>query len=353
MRSKYRGRGVHSNTSGRFERLCTAPLSDQQDFLENEGPLRTKVVLEAARTIITRNKSPDLSFDRSINPYQGCEHGCSYCYARPTHAYWGLSPGADFESQIFAKTNAAELLRLELSKPSYIPKAIVLGANTDPYQPIERQYRITREILRVLLEFNHPIGLITKSASILRDLDILKDLASRQLVKVAVSVTSLNSALARSMEPRASTPKKRLEALKTLSSEGIPTTVMVAPIIPAINDKEIENILAAASLAGVSQAGYVLLRLPREVLQVFREWLDREMPNKAQHVMSLIRSTRDGKDYEAAWGKRMKGSGPYSQMIKQLFEASCRRHGLNRGSLELETKLFSRQVMEGQQMSLI
>ena len=281
MASVARGRGARTNASGRHEVLSRHVLDDGWNGLENLPAFKTSVTLENARTIITRNQSPDISFDRSINPYRGCEHGCSYCYARPTHANMGLSPALDFETQLFAKPNAAELLRAELSKNGYKPSTIALGSNTDPYQPIERRYRITRQILEVLAEFNHPVGIVTKSALVLRDLDILKPMAEKGLVKVAISITTLDRKLSRALEPRASMPDKRLQTLQMLSDAGIPSAVMVAPIIPALNDHEIEAILGAVSVTGTTEAGYVMLRLPLEVADIFREWLLKEMPDRA------------------------------------------------------------------------
>jgi DNA repair photolyase len=322
-----RGRGARSNETGRHERLRHQFADDGWESLAELPALRTSVTPEAAKTIITRNTSPDISFDRSINPYQGCEHGCSYCYARPSHANFGLSPGLDFESKLFAKTNAAELLRKELAAPGYKPATIALGANTDPYQPTERRYRITRQILEVLAECGHPVGIVTKSALVVRDLDILKPMAERGLVKVAVSVTTLEPRLARAMEPRASSPARRLQAIEMLSAAGVPTTVMVAPVVPALNDSEIEAILKSAAAAGAREAGYVLLRLPLEVRDIFCEWLASEFPDRAAHVLSLMRSMRQGKDYDATWGRRQTGTGPYAWSIGRRFEIACRRLG--------------------------
>jgi DNA repair photolyase len=348
-----RGRGARSNETGRHQRLKHHVMDDGWESLAELPAPKTAVTLEAARTIITRNRSPDISFDRSINPYQGCEHGCSYCYARPSHANFGLSPGLDFESKLFAKTNAAELLRKELAAPGYQPATIALGANTDPYQPIERRYRITRQVLEVLAEYGHPVGIVTKSALVVRDLDILKAMAERGLVKVAISVTSLDPRLARAMEPRASMPAKRLQAMELLSSAGVPTTVMVAPVVPALNDSEIEAILKSAAAAGAGEAGYVLLRLPLEVRDIFREWLASEFPDRAAHVLSLIRSMRQGKDYDATWGRRQTGIGPYAWSIGRRFEIACRRLGLNRRKLKLSTDQFRRPPHAGEQLTLL
>jgi DNA repair photolyase len=347
-----RGRGARSNASGRYEALSRQLVDDGWESLEELPPFKTTVITEQPKTILTRNSSPDISFDRSINPYRGCEHGCSYCYARPTHAYMGLSPGLDFETKLFAKLNAPELLRAELSDPAYRPQTIALGANTDPYQPVERQYRLTRQILEVLAEFNHPVGIVTKSALVVRDLDILQEMAKKRLVKVAVSVTTLDPKLARAMEPRAATPGKRLEALGLLAAAGVPTTVMVAPIIPALNDSEIEKILAAAYTAGTREAGYVLLRLPLEVKTIFSEWLTAALPERAAHVLSLIRQTRDGKENDATFGRRMTGTGPYAWTIGRRFELACSRLGINRDKIKLTTDAFKRPPQSGEQLPL-
>lgn len=305
-----RGRSAGINPSGRFEPVSRHVFDDGWNSLEELPPFKTEVQVEKPRTIITRNESPDISFDRSINPYRGCEHGCVYCFARPTHAFMGLSPGLDFESKLFAKPDAARMLDRELSKPGYQPRTIAIGTNTDPYQPIEKQYRIMREILEVLEARGHPVGIVTKSALVTRDIDILSRMAERGLAKVALSVTTLDRMLARTMEPRASTPTKRLEAIRQLSDAGVPASVMVAPIVPGLTDPELERILDSARAAGAREAGYVVLRLPLEVAPIFKDWLLRHYPDRYRHVMSLIRSMRDGKDYDSEWGKRMKGAGP-------------------------------------------
>ncbi len=335
-----RGRGAESNRSGRFEPLVRETADDGWGSLDLLPPLKTEVQEETPRRIITRNESPDISFDRSINPYRGCEHGCAYCFARPTHAYMGLSPGLDFETRLFAKPGAARLLEKELAKPGYQVRTMAIGTNTDPYQPIERRYRIMREILEVLDRTSHPVGIVTKSALVVRDIDILSRMAERGLVKVALSVTTLDRKLARAMEPRAATPGKRLDTLRLLSAAGIPTTVMVAPVIPALNEAEIERILEAAAAAGAREAGYVLLRLPLEVRDIFKEFLERDYPDRARHVMSVIRSMRGGKDYDSEWGKRMRGDGPYAWQIGRRFEMAAKRLGLNREKLRLRTDLF-------------
>ncbi len=348
-----RGRGAESNVSGRYEPLSRVLYDDGWNSIDELPPLKTTVQEERPRKIITTNDSPDISFDQSINPYRGCEHGCAYCFARPTHAYMGLSPGLDFETQLFAKPNAAKLLEKELAKPGYVPKTIAIGTNTDPYQPIEKRYRIMREVLEVLDAANHPVGIVTKSALELRDIDILSRMAERNLAKVALSVTTRDRKLARAMEPRAATPERRLGAIRLLSEAGVPTTVMVAPIIPALNEPEIERILDAAHAAGAREAGYVLLRLPLEVRDVFKEFLEREYPDRAEHVMSLIRSMRGGKDYDATWGTRMKGDGPYAWQIGRRFEIACRRLGLNATRRSLRTDLFKPPVPEGGQLQLL
>ncbi|MEJ8571735.1 PA0069 family radical SAM protein [Microbaculum marinum] len=347
-----RGRGAGSNRSGRFEPLARSIFDDGWGTGEELPPFRTSVTVEKPKKIITRNQSPDISFDRSINPYRGCEHGCVYCFARPTHAYMGLSPGLDFESKLFAKPNAAELLEKELADPNYVPATIAIGTNTDPYQPIEKSHRITRQVLEVLERFNHPVGIVTKSALVTRDLDILSRMADKGLAKVAISVTSLDRKLARALEPRASTPSRRLEAMMRLAEAGIPTAVMVAPVIPGLNDSEMESILSAASAAGAREAGYILLRLPLEVRDLFVEWLQDNAPDRAARVMSLMRQTRDGKDYQSEFGTRMKGTGPLAWTIGRRFELAAERNRLNRGRTKLRTDLFERPLAVGSQMSL-
>jgi DNA repair photolyase len=347
-----RGRGAQSNASGRFEPLARVAFDDGWQNLEDLPAFKTTVTVDATRRIITRNDSPDIFFDRSINPYRGCEHGCIYCFARPTHAYLGLSPGVDFESKLFVKPNAAELLERELSAPNYSPRTIAIGTNTDPYQPIEKRYQVMRRILEVLDRFGHPVGIVTKSALVLRDLDILARMAKRNLAKVALSVTTLDPKLARVMEPRAATPARRLDALHQLSEAGVPTSVMVAPVIPAINDAEIERILDAAAALGVNGAGYVLLRLPLEVRDLFREWLMANFPDRYRHVFKLVRDMRGGKDYDSTWDKRMTGAGPIAWMIGRRFEAACEKLGLNKGRTSLTTEHFSPPRQEAAQLTL-
>jgi DNA repair photolyase len=351
-RERRRGRGTLSNASGRYEPIARIAFDDGWQSLEDLPPFHTTVSIDSTRKIITRNNSPDISFDRSINPYRGCEHGCVYCFARPTHAYLGLSAGLDFESKLFVKPEAPHLLERELSAPGYEPRTIAIGTNTDPYQPIERKYQVMRGILEVLERAGHPVGIVTKSALILRDLDVLTKLAERNLVKVAMSVTTLDPKLARTMEPRAATPARRLEALRQLSAAGIPTAVMVAPVIPAINDADIERILDAAALAGVKAAGYVPLRLPLEVRELFVEWLNANFPDRASHVMKLVRDIQGGKDYDSRWGKRMTGSGPYAWMIGRRFETACAKLGLNKSRASLTTEHFAAPRVRPEQMSL-
>ncbi|PBB17714.1 radical SAM protein [Mesorhizobium sp. WSM4313] len=348
-----RGRSAGINPSGRFEPISRHVFDDGWNSLEELPPFKTEVQVEKPRTIITRNESPDISFDRSINPYRGCEHGCVYCFARPTHAFMGLSPGLDFESKLFAKPDAARMLDRELSKPGYQPRTIAIGTNTDPYQPIEKQYRIMREILEVLEARGHPVGIVTKSALVTRDIDILSRMAERGLAKVALSVTTLDRMLARTMEPRASTPTKRLEAIRQLSDAGIPASVMVAPIIPGLTDPEMERILDSARAAGAREAGYVILRLPLEVAPIFKDWLLRHYPDRYRHVMSLIRSMRDGKDYDSEWGKRMKGAGPYAWQIGRRFEIAAKRLGLNVERRQLRTDQFVAGASAGEQLMLL
>jgi DNA repair photolyase len=347
-----KGRGAHSNATGRYEPLARVAFDDGWQRLDDLPAFKTSVTVDASRTVITRNDSPDLSFDRSINPYRGCEHGCVYCFARPSHAYLGLSPGLDFESKLFVKPDAPRLLERELSAEGYRPRTIAIGTNTDPYQPIEREYRVMRGILEVLERCGHPVGIVTKSALILRDLDILTRLAQRNLVKVALSVTTLDPKLARLMEPRAATPPRRLDALRQLAAAGVPTAVMVAPVIPAINDSEIERILDTAAALGVKGAGYVLLRLPLEVRDIFREWLMAHFPDRYRHVFKLVRDMRGGKDYDATFGTRMTGSGPIAWMIGRRFEAACEKLGLNAGTNKLTTAHFSPPHRTAEQLRL-
>jgi len=351
-RERRRGRGAVTNASGRYEPLARIAFDDGWQSLEELPPFKTTVTVDSTRKIITRNESPDISFDRSINPYRGCEHGCIYCFARPTHAYLGMSPGIDFESKLFVKPDAPELLERELAAPGYSPRTIAIGTNTDPYQPIEKTYQVMRRILEVLERVGHPVGIVTKSALILRDVDILARMAKRNLAKVALSVTTLDPKLARVMEPRAATPQRRLDALRQLSEAGVPTSVMVAPVIPAINDAEIERILDTAAALGVRGAGYVLLRLPLEVRDLFKEWLMTNFPDRYRHVFKLVRETRGGRDYDSQWGKRMTGGGPYAWMIGRRFETACERLGLNTDRAKLTTEHFAPPRKTSDQLSL-
>jgi DNA repair photolyase len=347
------GRGAQTNRSGRYEPIGYEPSDDGWQSLAELEALTTEVQEVPARRILARNDSPDIGFDRSINPYRGCEHGCIYCFARPTHAFLGLSPGLDFETKLFAKTNAAQAFERELAEPGYEVSTIAIGTNTDPYQPIERRYRIMRRILEVLSATNHPVGIVTKSALVLRDLDILTSMAKRGLVKVAISVTTLDRRLARAMEPRASTPDKRIETLQRLVGAGVPASVMVAPVIPGLTDMEMERILERASSMAIKNAGYVLLRLPLEIGDLFTEWLEANCPDRARRVLSLMRSTRGGKLYDAKWGERMIGDGPYAWMIGRRFEMAADRLGMNKSSVELRTDLFTPPSRPGQQLKLL
>lgn len=348
-----RGRGARSNASGRFESQSREAFDDGWT-LEDPEPvqLRTTLTAEKARTIIAKNDSPDVGFSRSINPYRGCEHGCIYCYARPAHAYMGLSPGLDFESQLFFKPEAARLLEKELSAPRYRPEFIHIGGNTDPYQPVEREARITRGVLEVMERFGHPCSIITKSALILRDLDVLARLGARNLVRVAISVTSLDRRLARSMEPRAATPERRIGAIQALSAAGVPVSVMFAPVIPALNDHELEAVLERAAQAGASGAGYVVLRLPREIKDLFREWLATDHPDRAARVMSLVRQMRGGADYDFEWRTRMRGEGPIAQLLSQRFAAAKKRFGLEARFSGLDLSQFKVPPKAGDQGDL-
>jgi DNA repair photolyase len=353
-----RGRGALSNRVGRYEKQTRVLVDDGWDngWRSEDGtppPLRTEVITDATRSIIARNKSPDLPFDQSINPYRGCEHGCIYCFARPTHAYLGMSPGTDFESRLFAKPNAAELLAKELSAPGYVPRVIAMGTNTDPYQPLEKKMRITRSVLEVLRDFRHPVAIVTKSPLILRDLDILSEMAAMGLAKASLSVTTLDRKLARVMEPRAGTPARRLQAIAGLAQAGVPAGVLFAPAIPALNDHEMEAVLQAATEAGARAAGYVLLRLPLEIKDLFREWLEAQVPGRAKHVMALIRQMRGGKDYDSQWNTRMKGTGPYAEMMRRRFHLAVKKHALNQSPQPMAINNFRRPPRIGDQLSLL
>jgi DNA repair photolyase len=341
--ARIKGRGAASNREGRFESLSRTREDDGWHREDETAPRPgTTVTEERARSIISRNDSPDIHFEQSINPYRGCEHGCIYCYARPSHGYLNLSAGIDFETKLFAKTNAAELLRRELAKAGYVCSPINLGANTDPYQPIERRYRITRSILEVLAEHRHPCTIITKNALIERDLDLLVPMARAKLVHAFVSVTSLDNRLASTLEPRASAPHRRLQAVARLNEAGVPCGVMVAPIIPMVTDRHLEHIVERAAAAGARAAGYTVLRLPYEIKDLFREWLELNVPERAQHVMSLIRQMRGGRDNDARFGSRMRGEGEFAELIRQRFALACRRAGIERGrDIALDTTHFA------------
>ncbi|QIT55373.1 PA0069 family radical SAM protein [Aquisalimonas sp. 2447] len=347
-----KGRGTDQDIPGRFARQTRQACDDGWPELpdaETSAP-QTQCAPETARSIITRNQSPDVPFTQSVNPYRGCEHGCIYCFARPSHAYLDLSPGIDFETRLSAKTNAAERLRAELAKPAYHCNPIVLGTNTDPYQPVERHWGVTRQVLEVLRECRHPVSIITKGAGILRDLDLLAEMAEYRLVSVIISLTSMNARLKRALEPRAASPAGRLRVIRELHERGIPVGTLIAPVIPALTDHELEDLLAAAAEAGASEAGYVLLRLPWEVRPLFRQWLQEHYPERAEHVMSLLRQARDGRENDPCFGSRMRGSGPWADLLEQRFRKALRRHGLDRRSHpQLDASLFRAPHPGGQQ----
>lgn len=351
-KDRRRGRGAVSNASGRYEREAREIVDDGWDSAADLPPLPVEVVREAARSIVARNDSPDLPFERSINPYRGCEHGCIYCYARPSHAYLGLSPGLDFETKLTVKPGAADLLRRTFDKPGYEPVPIMLGANTDPYQPIEREYRTTREILEVLLAYRHPFGVITKSALITRDTDLLSEAAALGIGRAAVSVTTLDHRLSRAMEPRASAPHARFRTIGTLADAGIPVTVMTAPLIPALTDHEMEAMLERGRDAGASSAYYVALRLPREIAGLFREWLEEHYPDRAARILNHVRSMHGGKDYDAAFGTRMTGTGPYAALMATRFRKAAARLGLNTRHRPYRRDLFRIPPRPGDQLDL-
>ena len=348
-----KGRSAVSNRAGRFEANSFEAVDDGWTReVEELEQISTTLTVDTARKVISRNQSPDVPFDRSINPYRGCEHGCIYCFARPTHAYYGLSPGLDFETKLFYKPDAAERLRKELHDLKYQVDVMALGTNTDPYQPIEREQKLTRRILEVLAAYNHPFGIVTKSDLVLRDADIIAPMAEKGMAVVTLSVTTLDRDLARKLEPRAPTPPKRLAAIGTLAALRIPTGVLTAPMIPALNDMELERILEAAAKAGASGAGYVLLRLPLEIADLFKEWLETHYPDKADHVLSLVRQTRDGAMYDSRWGQRAVGSGPYADLLNQRFKLALRKYGLDRRSLDLDLEQFERPPQKGDQLAL-
>lgn len=363
-----KGRGAVSNAAGRFEPHVREAVDDGWGLPDdganggsNGGPgdaprLRTEVTLETVRSALTRNSSPDIPFDRSLNPYRGCEHGCVYCYARPSHAYLNLSPGLDFETRLFAKPGLAQALEAELRKPTYRPAPVMIGANTDPYQPIEREYKITRGLLEVLREYRHPVSIITKSGGILRDLDILSDLAADGLVSVGVSLTTLDGKLARTLEPRAAAPAKRVATIRALSAAGVPVCVLAAPMIPTLNDHELEAILHTGAEAGARTAAYILLRLPREVEGLFSEWLDAHAPGKKARVLSLLRQSRDGALNDASFTRRMTGHGVHARLLSQRFQVACKKLGLHcaePGGSHLRCDRFTRPPRAGDQLKLL
>jgi len=352
-RHAFTGRGALSNPPGRFDAKQIATVDDGWYLDEVPDSLPTTLEPDRAREVISTNDSPDIPFDCSVNPYRGCATGCIYCYARPSHAFLGLSPGRDFETRLFYKADASRVLEQQLARSGYVCKPITLGANTDPCQPVERRMKVTRAILEVLARTHHPVSVITKHALVLRDLDLLTDLAREGLASVAVSVTTLNNELKRALEPRAASPQARLRTLAALSAAGVPSTVMVAPVIPALTDHELETILAAAAEAGVRQAGYVLLRLPYETKDLFREWLEHHYPDRAAHVMSLLRDMRGGRDNDPRFGTRMRGTGPYALLLSSRFRLACQRLKLNSERREpLMTRMFRPPTPPGSQLHL-
>jgi DNA repair photolyase len=352
-RHVYTGRGVLSNPPGRFDKQQLEAVDD--GWYQDEVPETLETTLEPdhAREVISSNDSPDIPFERSINPYRGCSTACVYCYARPSHAYMGLSPGLDFETRLFYKADAAQVLEAQLARPGYVCKPVMLGANTDPYQPDERRMRVTRSILEVLARTRHPVTVISKHALVLRDLDLLTDLARHRLASVAISITTQDVELKRVMEPRAASPQARLRTLAALHAAGVPCGVLVAPVIPALTDHELEGILEAAAHAGAGWAGYVLLRLPYEIKDLFTEWLAQHYPQRAGRIMSLIRDMRGGRDNDPRFGTRMRGTGPYAELLRRRFQVACRRLGLNSGGRDtLDTALFRPPQLPGSQLHL-
>ncbi|MBD3679286.1 MAG: PA0069 family radical SAM protein [Rhodobacteraceae bacterium] len=347
-----RGRAAASNPDCRFDSTTRAAVHDGWDIPEELPPLRTEVRVERPRKIITRNSSPDIAFDRSINPYRGCEHGCIYCFARPSHAYLGMSPGLDFETKLIARPGAAEALARELSATSYVPKVIAIGTNTDPYQPVERDQKVMRRILEVLQEFNHPVAVVTKGTLIERDLDILGEMGRAGLARVGISVTTLDADLSRRMEPRAPAPQRRLATIRKLTEAGVPVRLMVSPVVPALTDHELEAILQAGAEAGAVAASWIMLRLPLEVAPLFRDWLAEHYPDCAARVMGRVRELQGGKDYDPAWSRRMTGKGPFSDLVSARFRVACDRLGLARELDPLRIDLFHVPPRPGDQLSL-
>ncbi|MEM7562234.1 MAG: PA0069 family radical SAM protein [Pseudomonadota bacterium] len=348
-----KGRGAPSNATGRFESRQRVEFDDGWSVEEDRSKPLTEVFIDSSRGVLTFNQSPDIPFDRSVNPYRGCEHGCIYCFARPTHSYLGLSPGLDFETRLYQKPEAAHLLEKAIRKSGYQCLPIALGVNTDAYQPVERKLKITRSILKVLQKFNHPVSLVTKSALIERDMDILVPMAKKGLVSVSVSITTLDGRLARNMEPRAVAPHRRLTTIKTLTDAGIPTSVSVAPVIPVLTDPELDHILESAKNHGAQSASYILLRLPLEVNDLFQQWLEEHYPLKADHVMTRVRDTRGGKIYNSEFGNRMTGSGEFAGMIAQRFALTCKKLGLAKRELSLNCELFAAPIESGEQLALL
>jgi len=347
------GRAANFNPDVRFDRFTSEAVDDGWTPEEDVPVLRTQVSDEIARRVITRNTSPDLSFDRSINPYRGCEHGCIYCFARPSHAFLGLSPGLDFETKLIARPNAAAQLRKELSNPRYTPAIIALGTNTDPYQPVEKKRRIMRDVMQVLSDFNHPVGIVTKGTLIERDIDILAPMAAKGLLRVGLSVTTLDAHVSRVMEPRVPMPAARLRTIRALTDAGIPVRVMVSPVIPALTDHELETILQAAADAGAVAASSIVLRLPREVAPLFQDWLQQHFPDRAARIMGRVRELHGGKDYDPAFGTRMTGQGEWAAMMRQRVKLACRKLGLDRDLPALRSDLFKRPPQAGDQLSLL
>ncbi|NNE78656.1 MAG: PA0069 family radical SAM protein [Silicimonas sp.] len=346
------GRAAQSNRTGRFEPHAREGFDDGWDLDEDLPPTRTEVSIERPRSVITRNTSPDIAFDRSINPYRGCEHGCIYCFARPSHAYLGLSPGLDFETRLIARPEAPEVLERELRAKSYRPAVIAMGTNTDPYQPIEKEHRIMRRILEVLYAYRHPVAVVTKGTLIERDMDILGEMGRQGLARVGISVTTLDARVARAMEPRVPAPARRIETIRRLSEAGCPVRVMVAPVVPALTDHELEAILEAAAKAGAVAASWIMLRLPREVAPLFREWLAAHFPDRAARVMGRVRDLHGGQDYSADWGKRLTGEGAFADLVAKRFAVATRRLGLSDALPSLRCDLFRKPARAGDQLSL-
>ncbi len=347
-----KGRAAQSNRPGRFERFDRDCFDDGWSQDDTQPTLRTNVSIERPRKVITRNTSPDLSFDRSINPYRGCEHGCIYCFARPTHAYLGLSPGLDFETRLIARPEAPDILARELRAKSYNPRLIAIGTNTDPYQPIEKEHQIMRRVLKVLNDFNHPVGIVTKGTLIERDIDIIEEMATKGLVRVGISLTTLDALVSRRMEPRVPSPKRRLQTIRRLSDAGVQVRLMTSPVVPGLTDHELEALLEAGAEAGAIAASWILLRLPREVAPLFKEWVEAEFPNHANKILGKVRESRGGKDYDPEWGKRLRGEGHYAQLISHRFKLACRRLGLQNDLPPLRTDLFQVPPQAGDQLSL-